>query len=57
VRRNRIRRRVYEYIRYQYADITPPAELVVTIYQADAARMTSEELTRALDDLFQKARL
>ena len=55
VRRNRIRRRVYEYIRMQ--DINPPAEIVVTIYQAEAAQLPAPELNNLLDELFKKAKL
>jgi ribonuclease P protein component len=57
VRRNRIRRRIYEYIRTQQGGINPPAELVVTVYQTDAAQLPSEELQKSLDQLFKKAKL
>ena len=55
VRRNRIRRRVYEYVRLHQID--QPAELVITIYQAEAAKLPAEELNRLLDEIFKKAKL
>lgn len=57
VRRNRIRRRIYEYVRVHHGGINPPAELVITVYQAEAAAMTAPELKESLDQLFKKTRL
>lgn len=57
VRRNRIRRRIYEYVRHHQDSINPPAELVITVYQADAAKMGAADLAASLDELFKKAKL
>ncbi len=57
VRRNRIRRRVYELVRAELPRISPPAELVITVYSADLATMPSAELQELIKTLFKKARL
>lgn len=57
VKRNRIRRRIYEYIRLRMPDLKQPTEMVFTVYQADVADLPPEQLSAALDELFKKARL
>lgn len=56
VRRNRIRRRVYEIVRAKLPELKQPAELVITIYQPEAATMSAAELRRTFDQLFKKAK-
>lgn len=55
--RNRIRRRVYEIVRNNMADFNHPANLVLTIYQADAATMPSEELVARVKNLLSRSKL
>lgn len=57
VARNRIRRRIYEIVRLQMPKFKEPAEIVITVYQPDAASMPADKLQAALAELFAKARL
>jgi ribonuclease P protein component len=57
VARNRIRRRIYEVIRLQTKNITEPMEVVVTVYQAEAESLKSNQLKAAVEDLFKKAKI
>ncbi len=57
VKRNRIRRRIYELVRPRLAEFKTPTEIVVTVYQADIAEMPIAELKSALDELLKRARL
>lgn len=56
VKRNRIRRRIYENIRPRLASLRP-AEVVLTVYQAEVLDMSADELNTAIDQLIQKSRL
>lgn len=57
VRRNRIRRRIYEIMRGELPKISTPTELVFTVYQAEAAQMAVPEIRQAVHDLLKKAKL
>ena len=57
VRRNRIRRRVYEVVRKHQGDLNQPAGLVFTVYAASAATMPASQLEGVILDLLQSAQL
>lgn len=57
VKRNRIRRRIYEIIRPQLNSFKAPTELVITVYKAEIAEMPAPELRQAIDELLERARL
>ena len=57
VRRNRIRRRVYELVRADLPRITIPTEMVITVYSPDLATMPGDELQLLLHELFNRANL
>ena len=46
VRRNRIRRRLYEAFRHEEAGIITPYDMVVTVFHEQVADMPNEELRR-----------
>lgn len=57
VRRNRIRRRLYELVRPELAGLKQPTELVFTIYSADLATMPGDDLKKLITELFRRAKL
>ena len=57
VKRNRIRRRLYELVRPRLPKLKNPTEIVITVYQAEVAEMPAPELEAVVDQLFKKARL
>lgn len=57
VKRNRIRRRIYENIRPRLDAWKSPSEVVITVYQADLADMPQNELAQAIDDLLRRGKL
>lgn len=57
VKRNRIRRRVYEVIRQNLSLIQTPTEVVVTVYSPDLADLPAEELKKAVDQIIKKSRI
>lgn len=57
VTRNRIRRRVYEQLRLRRPEMGRTAELIVTVYQVEAATMPAAQLKAAVDELLQRAKL
>lgn len=57
VKRNRIRRRIYELVRHELVDKNPPVEIVITVYSADVADMPADKLQQNVRSLFKKARL
>lgn len=57
VKRNRIRRRVYEVIRLNMADFKFKAEIVITAYQPEIAELSSDELSKELTGLLKKSGL
>ncbi len=57
VRRNRIRRRVYEIVRADLPRIDRPTEIVITVYSAELATLPSDQLKDLIHELFNKAEL
>jgi ribonuclease P protein component len=57
VKRNRIRRRIYEIVRPRLSDFKTPAELIITVYKPEVAELPATELQQAVDELLDKARL
>jgi ribonuclease P protein component len=55
--RNRIRRRTYEQLRLRMNSFINPAELIVTVYQVEAADMIPEKLSSEVNELLNRARL
>jgi ribonuclease P protein component len=55
VKRNRVRRRVYEIVRKRAAQITAPFDLIFTVYDESVADMQSASLSKAVVGLLQKA--
>jgi len=57
VSRNRIRRRVYEYIRCNLNKLTTNVDVVIIITSGEVLSMEHKDLTTQLNDLFKKAGL
>jgi ribonuclease P protein component len=57
VGRNRIRRRIYEYIRQQIPRFKNNFDVVVIVSSSEFLTMQSTELTNAIEDLFVRAGL
>lgn len=55
--RNRIRRRIYEIIRQQAPGFDRPYDLVITVYNDQAATLTAEKLQALVAEQFEKARI
>jgi ribonuclease P protein component len=55
VRRNRIRRRLYEIIRAQEAAITDPYDIVLTVFSDTLAEVPAGTLSRSVTGLLQKS--
>ncbi len=57
VKRNRIRRRIYECIRHRLDNIKTPAEIIVTVYQPEILDIPHDQLASSIDEAFKKAHL
>lgn len=57
VKRNRIRRRIYEIVRLNLSSFKQPVELVITVYNPELSEMPAKELQRMLEEIFKKAKL
>ncbi len=57
VGRNRIRRRVYEYLRQRTPDLKDVYDIVVIVTSPELRTMAAGDLTALLDQLFEKADL
>jgi ribonuclease P protein component len=57
VGRNRIRRRIYEYLRTHFPDLQEVHDIVVIVTSAELRTMPTADLTSLLNQLFQKAEL
>lgn len=57
VRRNRIRRRIYEIIRPRLPEFKRPTEVVITVYSNELATMAASDLEKLVNELFKKAKL
>ena len=57
VGRNRIRRRIYEYIRQQMPRLDKNFDIAIIVSSSEFATMPSDDLTSTIEDLFKKAGL
>lgn len=57
VKRNRIRRRIYEQMRHRISDLATPTEIVITVYKPELATMRADEIEKAVEQIVKKARL
>lgn len=57
VKRNRIRRRIYELVRAQLPTINTPTEIVITVYKPELAEIPADQMSDAVTELLKKARL
>lgn len=57
VGRNRIRRRIYEYVRTHLQDLNSVYDIVIIVTSPEVRTLPSSELTETLDQLFSKAEL
>ncbi len=55
--RNRIRRRVYENVRIVSNGFVRPSDIVITVYDSQAAEMPSAQFAKEVTKLLAKARL
>lgn len=55
VRRNRIRRRIYEAVRQQGTTIAPGTDLVFTVFGEQLAELPAAKLQATVNELLQKA--
>lgn len=55
--RNRIRRRIYELCREQWANIKHPHDIVVTVFDERVANMPTQDLKVILNDIIRQADL
>ncbi len=55
--RNRIRRRIYELVRVRLTSVTEPVELIFTVYTAEAAVISSDELNKHIASVLQRAKV
>lgn len=56
VKRNRIRRRVYEQVRQTGQAIEPGTDLVFTVFSDQLAEIEAPKLQKSIDELLQKAK-
>ncbi len=57
VKRNRIRRRVYEYIRLKLPHISNVYDIVLIITSSELLTVTHKEITNQLDQLFNQSNI
>jgi len=57
VKRNRIRRRIYEVVRAREAEITKPYDLVITVYDEQLATQPAAKLHQQIDDQLHQAKV
>lgn len=57
VGRNRIRRRLYEYIRIELPNIKPDSDIVLIVFSRDVATVNSNELQKSLQQILTDAHL
>jgi ribonuclease P protein component len=55
--RNRIRRRIYEYVRILSTSFDGPTDLLLTVYDESVAEMPTEALRQEVTKLLQKAKV
>ncbi len=54
VARNRLRRRIYEQVRLQQANINGPFDLVFTVFSEQLEELTPDELQKLVKDLIKR---
>lgn len=52
VRRNRIRRRLYEYVRIKLPDLNRVYDIAIIVTSSDFINLTHQEMTQQVDQLF-----
>lgn len=55
VKRNRIRRRIYEAVRHESGLITPGTDLIFTVFDEKVAEIPAAELAKIVRELLDKA--
>ena len=55
VKRNRIRRRIYRILRLNDTKINKPYDIVITVFNANAAKIPTQELNKSITDLLNQA--
>ena len=55
--RNRIRRRVYEYVRILFGSEPVPYDLLITVHTDSVATLPAEELAQEVEKLLKKAKI
>lgn len=55
--RNRIRRRLYEAVRQQWAMVEPGYDMVITVFDERIGTIPTAELTQVVTELLQQAKL
>lgn len=56
VKRNRIRRRIYEQVRQSEIKIRPGTDLVFTVFSDKVAETEAQKLQKSINELLQKAK-
>lgn len=57
VKRNRIRRRIYEIIRKEDIQVQPSFDIAISVFSADLLETSHEELREKITSLFKKANI
>lgn len=57
VKRNRIRRRVFEIVRAHWDHLTPNTDMVITVFSAELLTMSSQELETVVLDALKQGHL
>ncbi len=57
VKRNRIRRRVFENIRASQTEINGPYDIIISVFSSSVANMTNAELKQVLHELLASAEI
>lgn len=57
VKRNRIRRRIFEVLRREWSHIKPRQDIVLTVFSAEFLTMTADEVEQSVISVLQQAHL
>ncbi|MCA9339191.1 ribonuclease P protein component [Candidatus Saccharibacteria bacterium] len=57
VKRNRIRRRIYEIIRKENIQVQPSFDIAISVFSADLLEVSHDELRKKITSLFKKANI
>lgn len=55
VKRNRIRRRIYEIIRLSFSDFKKPSEIIITVYSPEVSDIPHDELDKNVKSILKKS--